>query len=129
MGNLLTIQLLVYGGDRQAPPDLSNLLPEGTDSDPDTWLMRHTLILAFLCRIANVSNIHQKISLKELVHIYKILRVLDISKFHLNVRIVHGLWYTGEFSTKLEKPPTWKDTVVHATLRRILCSVHSVSQQ
>ena len=43
----LNSQLLVYDGDRQAPPDLSNLLPEGTDSDPDTWLMRRKSILAF----------------------------------------------------------------------------------
>jgi hypothetical protein len=34
--NLLNAQLPVYDGDRQAPPDLLNLLPEGTDSDPDT---------------------------------------------------------------------------------------------
>jgi hypothetical protein len=38
--NLLNSQLPVYDGDRQAPPDRSNLLPEGTDPDPDTWLMR-----------------------------------------------------------------------------------------
>jgi hypothetical protein len=55
--NLLNSQLLVYDGDRQAPPDFSNLLPEETDLDPDTWLMRHVLILAFLHRIANASNI------------------------------------------------------------------------
>jgi hypothetical protein len=55
--NLLNSQLLVYAGDRQAPLDLSNLLPEETDSDPDSWLMRHELMLAFLCRIANTSNI------------------------------------------------------------------------
>jgi hypothetical protein len=55
--NLLNSQSLVYDGDRQAPPDLSNLLPEGTDSDPDTYLKHHELILAFLCRIANASNI------------------------------------------------------------------------
>jgi hypothetical protein len=47
----------VYDGDRQAPPDLSNLLPEGTDLDPDTWLMRHGSMLAFLHRKANASNI------------------------------------------------------------------------
>jgi hypothetical protein len=29
-------QSLVYDGDRQAPPDLLNLLPEETDLDPDT---------------------------------------------------------------------------------------------
>ncbi len=37
----LNSQLLVYDGDRQAPPDLLNLLPKETDLDPDTWLMRH----------------------------------------------------------------------------------------
>jgi hypothetical protein len=69
--NLLTSQLLVYDGDRQAPPDLLNLLPEGTDLDPDTWLMRRMLTLAFLHRIANAPIIQQKIFLKELVHIYR----------------------------------------------------------
>jgi hypothetical protein len=37
----------VYNGDRQAPPDPSNPLQEGTDLDPDTWLMHHMSILAF----------------------------------------------------------------------------------
>ncbi len=55
--NLLDSQLLVYDGDKQAPPDLLNLLPKETDLDPDTLLMRHELIVAFLCRIANASNI------------------------------------------------------------------------
>ncbi len=56
--DLLNSQLLVYGdGDRQAPPDLLNLLPEITDLDSDTWLMHHESMLAFLCRIANASNI------------------------------------------------------------------------
>jgi hypothetical protein len=55
--NLLNSQLLVYDGDRQAPTDLLNLLPEGTDSDPDTQLMHHESILAFLRGKANVSNI------------------------------------------------------------------------
>jgi hypothetical protein len=45
--DLLNGQSLVYDGDRQTPPDLSNLLPEGTDSDPDTWLTRHMSIPAF----------------------------------------------------------------------------------
>ena len=53
----LNSQSLAYNGDRQAPPNLSNLLPEETDLDPDTWLMRHELMLAFLRRIANASNI------------------------------------------------------------------------
>ncbi len=34
--NLLNSQSLVYDGDRQAPLDCLNLLPEGTDLDPDT---------------------------------------------------------------------------------------------
>ena len=126
--NSLTSQLLVYNGDRQAPLDLLNLLPEEIDLDPDTWLMHHMLILAFLRRIANTSNIQQKIFLKESVHINKILQVLDITKFPPNVRIVHRLRYSGEISPKLEKPPTQKDMVVHTTLRRILCNVHSISQ-
>jgi hypothetical protein len=33
--DLLNSQSLVYDGDRQAPLDLSNLLLEGTDPDPD----------------------------------------------------------------------------------------------
>jgi hypothetical protein len=45
--DLLNSQSLVYVSDRQAPPDLSNLLPEGTDLDPDAWLMCHTSILVF----------------------------------------------------------------------------------
>ncbi len=126
--DLLTSQLLVYNGDRQAPPDHLNLLPEGTDLDPDTWPTRHMLILAFLCRIANASIFQQMIILKELVYIYKILRVLAITKFHPNILIVRGLWYTGEISPNLEKPPTQKDTFVHTTLSRILRNVHSVSQ-
>jgi hypothetical protein len=55
--DLLNSQSPVYDGDRQAPPDLLNLLLEGTDSNPDTWLMHHELMLAFLRRIANASNI------------------------------------------------------------------------
>jgi hypothetical protein len=55
--NSLNSQSPVYDADRQAPPDLLNLFPEGTDSDPDTWLMRHGSMLAFLRRIANASNI------------------------------------------------------------------------
>jgi hypothetical protein len=43
----LNSQSLVYDGDRQAPLDLLNLLPEGTDLDPDIWLMRHKSIPAF----------------------------------------------------------------------------------
>ncbi len=45
--DLLNSQSPVYVGDRQAPLDLLNLLPEGTDLDPDIWLMRQKSILAF----------------------------------------------------------------------------------
>ncbi len=55
--DLLNSPLLVYAGDRQASLDLLNLLPEETDLDPDTWLKHHGLMLAFLSRIANASNI------------------------------------------------------------------------
>ncbi len=54
--NLLDSQLLVYDGDRQAPPDLSNLLPEGTDLDPDKWLTLHKSILAFPRRNPSASS-------------------------------------------------------------------------
>jgi hypothetical protein len=53
--NSLNSQLLVYIGDRQAPLDLLNLLPEGTDLDPDVWLTRHKSIPAFARRNASRS--------------------------------------------------------------------------
>jgi hypothetical protein len=49
-------QLLVYDGDRQAPPVLLNLLPEGTDLDPDIWLTRYKSIPAFPHRKASASS-------------------------------------------------------------------------
>ncbi len=52
----------MYDGDRQAQLDLLNLLPEGTDLNSDTWLTRHELMLAFLLRIANASNIEPDMS-------------------------------------------------------------------
>jgi hypothetical protein len=55
--DLLTSQPLVTNSDRQATPDLLNLLPEGADLDSGTWLTRHMLILAFQGRIANALNI------------------------------------------------------------------------
>jgi hypothetical protein len=54
--DLLNSQLLVYDGDRQSPPDLLNLLPEGTDLDPDKWLTRHKSIPAFPHRNASASS-------------------------------------------------------------------------
>ena len=46
-GDSLNSQLPVYVGDRQAPLDLLNLLPEGTDSDFDIWLTCHMSIPTF----------------------------------------------------------------------------------
>jgi hypothetical protein len=106
--DLPTSQLLVYKGDKQAPPDLLNLLPEGIDLDPNTYLTRHMIILAFLPRNANTSNIQQKIFYKESVHIYKILRVLDTTKFHPNVHIVCRPCYTGEITRVGENPQLGK---------------------
>jgi hypothetical protein len=63
--NSLDSQSLVYDGDRQAPPDLSNLLPEGTDSDPDTWLTRHKSILAFPRRNTNASSNRRSLDPKD----------------------------------------------------------------
>jgi hypothetical protein len=54
--NLLNSQSLVYNCDRQAPPDLSNLLPEGTDLDPDIGLMHHKSIPLFPHRKASASS-------------------------------------------------------------------------
>jgi hypothetical protein len=54
--DLLNSQLPVYDGDRQAPPDLLNLLPEGTDPDPDKWPTRHKSIPAFPRRNASASS-------------------------------------------------------------------------
>ncbi len=51
--DLLNSQLPVYDSDRQAPPDLLNLLPEGTDVDPDGWLTHHKSIPAFPHRNAS----------------------------------------------------------------------------
>jgi hypothetical protein len=59
--DLLNSQLLVYEGDRLTPTDFLNLLLQGIDSDPNTWLMRHWLMLAFLGRKANAPNIQPDI--------------------------------------------------------------------
>ncbi len=111
--DLLNSQLLVYDSNRQAPPDLSNLLLEETDSDPDTWLTRHMLILAFLHRIANASYIQPKIFLKELIHIYKILRVLDMNEFPpmYTSYVDSGTW--EKFHPSLRSPQLGKKLVIN----------------
>ncbi len=110
----LNSQLLVYSGDRQAPPDLLNLLPEEADLDPDTWLTRHESKLAFLCRIANASNIQPDMFPKESMHIYKIPQILDMNEFPPMYAsyVDSGTWKIflpswrspGEISPELEKP-------------------------
>ncbi len=119
----LSCQSPVYDGDRQAPPNLSNLLLEGTDLDPDTWLTRHGLM-----RHSYVERpMHQIFSpicfLKESIHIYKIPQILDMNEFPPNVHIVRRLRYLGDISQALEKPgrnftqvgeaPTWKILLHH----------------
>ncbi len=118
--NLLNSQLPVYDGDRQAPLDLLNLLPEGTDSDPDTWLTRHGLMLAFLHR----RPMHQIPSpicfLKESIHIYKIQQILDMNEFPPNVHIVCRLQYLRDISQALEKPGRNFTQVGEAPTQKIL---------
>ena len=58
--DLLNSQSPVYVGDRQAPPDLLNLLPEGTDLDTDVWLTRHKSIPAFPRRNASRTSFGSK---------------------------------------------------------------------
>ncbi len=101
--NSLNSQLLVYDGDRQAPPDPSNLLLEETDLDPDTWLMRHELMLTFLLRIAKHQIFSPICFHKESIHNYKIPQILDMKEFPPNARFVRRLWYLGEIPPKLAK--------------------------
>ncbi len=106
----------MYNGDRQAPPNLLNLLPDEMDLDPDTWLTRHMSILAFLHTIANASSIQGKIFLKESVHIYKILQVLDMNKFPPNI-VDSGTW------EKLH--PSWRSPQLRKILLYLLHHVES----
>jgi hypothetical protein len=59
-GDSLNSQLPVYVGDRQVPLDLLNLLPEGTDLDPDVWLTYHKSIPAFPRRNASRGSFGSK---------------------------------------------------------------------
>ncbi len=123
--NLLISQLLVYNGDRQASPDLLNLLQEETDLDPDTWLMHHMSILAFLHRIANAS-ISKRDSLRNWyisTRSYECWISPNLSqRTHCTWTLVYGRHFTH-----VGEPPTQKDTVVHTTSCRILQVVHSAS--
>ncbi len=93
--NLLNSQSPVYVGDKQTPPDLLNLLPEGTDLDPDVlWLMRHKLIPAFPCRNADRRSFgSKKILLEDFVDTYQIQRIRNIYALASNVHLVRWSWY------------------------------------
>ncbi len=96
--NSLNSQSLVYDSDRQAPPDLSNLLPEGTDSDPDTWLTHHKSISTFPHRNASASSNRrsfwiQKILLEEFVDTYQIQQIWNRHVLTSNARLVCSPWY------------------------------------
>jgi hypothetical protein len=103
--NLLNSNLLVYDGDRQAPPDLSNLLPEGTDSDPDTWLMRHKSIPAFPHWNTSASSNRRsfgskKILLEEFVDTYYIQQIWNSHVLTSNARLERSSWYSRERSNQ-----------------------------
>jgi hypothetical protein len=101
--DLLNCQSLVYDGDRQAPADLSNLLPEGTDLDLDTWLTHHESILAFPRRKASASLSRRsfgfkKILLEEFVDMYQIKRIWNSHVIASNTCLVRSPWYDRERS-------------------------------
>jgi hypothetical protein len=97
--DLLNSQLPVYDGDRQAPPNLSNLLPEGTDLDPDKWLTRHKSIPAFPRRNTSASSNRssfwiQKILLEEFVDTYQIQWIWNSHLLTSNTRLIRSPWYS-----------------------------------
>ncbi len=104
---LLISQLLVYNGDRQAPPDCSNLLPEGTD-----------LVLTHGCRVtcqywhSHVGKpVHHwaedlldpKDTSGGIVGIYQIQRICNSHVLSSYARLVHGPWYNRERSIQSDK--------------------------
>jgi hypothetical protein len=79
------------------------------DSDPDIWQTYHMSISQHINK--------QKMLLQELVHMYKILQVLDIVGSYPNARIVHRLWYKGERFIQVGEP---------TTLERYICTYYIV---
>jgi hypothetical protein len=103
--NSLNSQLLAYDGDRQAPLGLSNLLPEGTDLDPDTWLMHNKSIPAFPRRNASASLNRrsfwiQKILLGEFIDTYQIQQIWNSHVLTSNACLVRSPWYSRERSIR-----------------------------
>jgi hypothetical protein len=95
--NLLNSQSLVYVGDEQTPPDLLNLLPEGTDLDPDEWLTCHKSIPAFPCRNADRRSFgSKKILLEEFVDTYQIQWIRNSYALASNVHLVRWSCYSED---------------------------------
>jgi hypothetical protein len=95
--NLLNSQSPVYVGDKQTPPDLLNLLLEGTDLDPDVWLTHHKSIPAFPHRNADRRSFgSKKILLEEFVDTYQIQWIRNSYVFASNVHLVRWSWYSGK---------------------------------
>jgi hypothetical protein len=91
----LNSQLLVYVGDKQTPPDLLNLLPEGTDLDPDVWLTHHKSIPAFPCRNADRRSFgSKKILLEDFVDTCQIQRIQNSYVLASNVHLICWSWYS-----------------------------------
>jgi hypothetical protein len=95
--NLLNSQSPVYVGDKQTPPDLLNLLPEGIDLDPDVWLTRHKSIPAFPRRNTGRRSFgSKKILPEEFVDIYQIQRIRISYALASNVILVCWPWYSDK---------------------------------
>jgi hypothetical protein len=95
--NLLNSQSQVYVGDKQTPPNLLNLPPEGTDSDPDVWLTCHKSIPAFPHRNADRRSFGSKKKLlEEFVDTYQIQRIRNSYALTSNVHLVRWSWYSDK---------------------------------
>jgi hypothetical protein len=95
--DLLNSQSPVYVGDEQTPPDLLNLLPEGTDSDPDACLTHHKSIPAFPRRNADRRPFgSKKILLEEFVGTYQIQWIRNSYALASNVHLVRWSCYSEE---------------------------------
>jgi hypothetical protein len=127
---LLISQSLVYDGDRQAPPDISNLLPEGTDLDPDTWLTRHMSILAFPCRKAGASSSRRSFESKRYIwrnsYVHTRSNGFGIHTYSLLTHVSYV-----DLGT-IEKDPSFSsqnNMVKHTTSCRNIRDAHSFSRQ
>ncbi len=97
--DLLNSLSLVYDGDRQVPSNLLNLLPEGTDLDPDTWLTCHKSILPFPHRNASASSNRRsfgskKILLEEFIDTYQFQQIWNSHVLASNARLARSPWYS-----------------------------------